>query len=208
MNDAQANTLAQSAMRDLHPSWLANLDSDLVIQARGRALGRQWLADRLARTESLYRDLQVYSDALRPPHLPVWLFQPLPVGLDRALGAHAYAGLIKTSVARAQVAHWRDLLGSDLYTRVLNTPAEGDPGPVESQPNPRASDMGERLRRQGAIELYRVAFAHHPLAAERIQLGFPRDWALSKGRARLSTPRARAVIETVRETPNAEPAPA
>jgi len=208
VNGAHANTLAQSALRDLHPSWLANLDSELVIQARDRALGRRWLADRLARTENLYRDLQVYSDALRSPQLPTWLFQPLAVGLDRALGAHAYASLVKTSVARAQVAQWRNLLGSDLYTRVLNTHAENEPGPVESQPDPTSPDMGERLYRQGAIELYRVAFEHHPLAAERVQLGFPRDWALSQGQTRLSTTRAQTVIETMTEAPNTDAAPA
>ena len=208
MNEAHVNTLAQNALRDLHPSWLPSLDSELVRQARERALGRRWLADRLARTESLLGDLRVYSDVLRPPHLPAWLFQPLPAGLDRALGAHAHAGLIKTSVARAQVAQWRERLGPDLYARVVNTPLECEPGRVETQPDPQASDMDERLCRQGAIELYRVAFAHHPLAAERVQLGFPRDWALSQGRARLSVQRARTVIETFADAAKVEPAPA
>lgn len=207
MTGPHTDTLAGAALRDLHPSWLPDLDVDLVSMARDRPLGRRWLADRLAGTGGLFGDVRVHSEALRPPRLPGWLFRPLPAGLDLTLGAHAHGALIKTAVARAQVTQLRTLLGADLYARVVNAPLASDQaGHVEALPDPEDPSLGDRLRRQGAVELHRVALGFHALAAERIERAFPRAWALARGRARLSERRARALISTTVDATKPEPA--
>ncbi len=189
-------TLAQVALHELDPSWLPMFAPELVHRARRQPLGRRWLADRLAGSVSLQRDLRVHSNELQPPQLPDWLFRPLPDQACLALGAHAHGALIKTAVARSQVARLRELLGASLYIQVLNAPPPGE-GTSGIELLLKAEDpaLEERFRHQGAVELYHLALSIHPLAAERLQLAFPKSWQLASGHPRLKTEQARQWLD-------------
>lgn len=199
------STLAQAALHELDPSWLLELAPELVDKARQQLLGRRWLADRLARTQALFGDLRVYSNDLQPPQLPEWLFRTIPDHACLALGAHAHGALIKTAVARSQVARLRELLGASLYLQVLNTPALGEAASgIELLLNAEDPGLGERFRHQGAVELYHLALSIHPLAAERLQLVFLKAWQLASGHPRLDAQRARQWLEQALATDTQE----
>lgn len=207
--DSLYPTLVQAALAGLDPSWLPELAPELVCQARQQSLGRgllaDRLADRLAEDQALFRDLSVFSNELQPPQLPEWLFRPLPNCVSLTLGAHAHGALIKTAVARSQVARLRELLGASLYTQVLNAPSPGEVA-TGIELLLKAEDIGlaERFHRQGAVELYHLALGIHPLAAERIQWVFHQSWQLASGHPRLSAGQAVRWLEAGMETHTTE----
>lgn len=194
-------TLAQAALAGLDPSWLPNLAPELVCQARQQSLGRRFLADRLADGQALFRSLSVFSNDLQPPQLPAWLFRPLPNCVSLTLGAHAHGALIKTAVARSQVARLRELLGAPLYSQVLNAPSPGEGATgIELLVNAEDTGLAERFYRQGAVELYHLALGIHPLAAERIQWVFHQSWQLASGHPRLNAGQSVRWLEGALET--------
>lgn len=197
------HSLAQAGLTDLDASWVPSVEPSLLAAGQRSQLGRHWIVNTLAESWGLFNDLSVYSEELQPPHLPLWLFSDLPSRAPLVLGALTFAGVIRKSVARAQVSRLREVLGSQLHQKILDEPDSSDTHPPATiQQNIHAviqagdhQVLATRFRRQGAAELYHSAHHYHPYAGERVALTFPRDWQLKQARRYLPESRVAEVME-------------
>lgn len=197
------HSLAQAGLADLDASWISSVEPSLLAAAQRSQVGRHWIANTLAESWGLFNDLSVYSEELQPPHLPLWLFNNLPVQAPLVLGALTFAGAIRKSVARAQVSRLREVLSLQLHQKILDEPDSLDtslPTGIQQDIN-AAIQAGDRealatcFRRQGATELFHLAHRYHPHAAERVALAYPRNWQLNQARRHLPESKVAEVME-------------
>src|SRR5689334_4891573 len=109
-------------LRRVHSSWLPGVPIELLTQARKLALGRRWLAKRLAPVSPVLFGLpaELDSDSVARLRAAAWIAplaaEPLECALD--LGSLAMAATIRTLVNRPEVVKIRGALGPERYARV------------------------------------------------------------------------------------------
>ncbi len=163
-------------LKRVHSSWLPGVPIELLTQARKLALGRRWLAKRLAPVSPVLFGLpaELDSDSVARLRAAAWLAplvaEPLECALD--LGSLAMAATIRTLVNRPEVVRIRGALGPERYARVLASPLPAQP------PIPLAGDLDmiERLIRCGAAEFAAFADSLHPAWGESVRLTYERAW--------------------------------
>jgi hypothetical protein len=183
-------------LKRVHSSWLPEIPIDLLTQARKLALGRRWLARRLATISPVLFGLpaQLDSDAVTRLRAAAWLAplaaEPLECALD--LGALAMAASIRALVNRPEITKIRSALGPERFARVLAAHV----APSQSPPMPPAGDldMMERLIRCGAAEFAAFADTVHPAWGESVRLTYECSWWLDAHAPSLTPAMAEACL--------------
>ncbi len=201
--------LVESALRDLHPTWLPGLDADLLEQARSSTMARRWLATRLT-TLALFTvppaALDIADDTLSQSAWWQRSFRTADEPL-LALGARGFQRLIKASIQRDKVLQWRRVLGRDLYEQILLLPAESmpntakrDAGNKNASIDLEDSQLAEATRRSACMALLQFAQQQHPLLQARVALAFPQAWSVADIEASwIPLPDGAAVEQQLRE---------
>jgi hypothetical protein len=165
-------------LKRVHSSWLPGVPIELLTQARKLALGRRWLAKRLATISPVLFGLpsELDSEAVTRLRAAAWVAplaaEPLESALD--LGSLAMAATIRTLVNRPEVVKIRGALGPERYARVLayHVPPSQPP----AAPPAGDLDMVERLIRCGAAEFAAFADTLHPAWGESVRLTYECSW--------------------------------
>jgi hypothetical protein len=192
-------------VKRVHSSWVPDVPIDLLTQARKLALGRRWLAKRLATVSPVLFGLPAEQDCESVARLraAMWLAplvaDPLECALD--LGSLAMAATLRTLVNRPEVVKIRGALGPERFARVLASPAASS----QSPPTPPAGDldMVERLIRCGAAEFAAFADFLHPAWGESVRLTYERAWWLEVSPPSLTPAAAQACLRLRIQHPGA-----
>jgi hypothetical protein len=199
--------LQRETVERLHPSWLPQIDAELIGTARHTALGRRWLANRLCVIRPLLFALprgvgpESAHELHRLTRLRAVLREPVESALD--LGSLALAARLRTVVSRPAVTRLRAMLGIQRYERALNASASITDAVEIPWLSMQTSDEIEVLVGQvlhhGAHELAAHAAGLHPALAESVRLSFERCWWDSPYPTALNPDAAAACLE-LRET--------
>ena len=178
--DLQRETLVR-----VHASWLPGIPVELLKVARKSALGRRWLAKRLAAASPTLFGRPAPPDSGSASGLvsAAWLMPLLRDSLECALdlGSLALASTVRTIIKGSAVVKLRAALGPARYIRVLtSTPAPSQTAKPQAPPatltDTDENEIVERLIRCGAVELAAYAEHLHPAWGESVRLTFERGW--------------------------------
>ena len=165
-------------LKRVHSSWLPGVPIELLTQARKLALGRRWLAKRLATVSPVLFGVpsELDSEDIERLRRAAWLAplaaDPLECALD--LGSLAMGATIRMLVNRPEIVKIRGALGPERFARVLALPvAPGQPAPPVGD-----LDMMDRIIRCGATEFAACAEDQHPAWGESVRLTYERTWWL------------------------------
>ena len=199
--------LQRETVERLHPSWLPDVDAELIGTARHTALGRRWLANRLCVIRPLLFTLPCGVGPGSAHELPRFarlrtiLREPAESALD--LGSLALAARLRTVVNRPAVTRLRAMLGTQRYERALNASSPTTDAVELPWLSMQTSDEIEVLVGQilhhGAHELAAYAAGLHPALAESVRLSYERCWWDSPYPTALNPDAAAACLE-LRET--------
>jgi len=199
--------LQRETVERLHPSWLPEIDAELIGTARHTELGRRWLANRLCVTRPLLFTLPCGVGPGSAHELPRFarlraiLREPAESALD--LGSLALAARLRTVVNRPAVTRLRTMLGTQRYERALKTSSAAT-GTVElpwlsMQTSEEIEVLVGQVLHHGAHELAAYAAGLHPALAESVRLSYERCWWDSPYSTALNPDAAAACLE-LRET--------
>jgi hypothetical protein len=185
--------LERAALVDVHPSWLPDIEQELVCAARDSLPGQRWLAKHLTAQSVLFRypPAALGDDGLLQAQ--PWLFQRFgawpQVMLE--LGAMVCADTIRAIVSREQVLQLRRVLGGTIYERVLQYSKQDglDRALLRDRVIPfwplADEALQDRFQRLAAVEICHQAQQVHAIAGERMRMAFPREWLMVEAKSQL-----------------------
>jgi hypothetical protein len=189
--DIQVETL-----RRVHSSWLPGIAPELLVQARRLALGRRWLANRLATVSPVLFGLpsELGPEAITELRSASWLTPIVADAIESALdlGSLAMAATVRTLVNRSDVIKLRGVLGPKRYARALAAPVDNSQGLIAITGGNH--DILDQLIRCGATELALYADSLHPAWGESVRLTFERAWWLDPPTPSLTPAAAEACL--------------
>jgi hypothetical protein len=199
--------LQRETVERLHPSWLPEIDAELIGTARHTELGRRWLANRLCVTRPLLFTLPCGVGPGSAHELPRFarlraiLREPAESALD--LGSLALAARLRTVVNRPAVTRLRTMLGTQRYERALKA-SSSTTDTVElpwlsMQTSEEIEVLVGQVLHHGAHELAAYAAGLHPALEESVRLSYERRWWDSPYPTALNPDAAAACLE-LRET--------
>ena len=172
MNPMALAPLQRAALNDLHPHWLPQLEATLIERARGSALGRRELSQRLADAGiALFARVAADADELEVLARLPWLLQPLheQQALLLDLGSSACSAALRAIVARDEVLRLRRVLGEPRYRQLLTQAAR----PRGTRLPAEAVDSDEALQAHLCVAGASALSKHLPTPiAERVKLAF------------------------------------
>lgn len=177
------SVLLACALRDLHGSWIPDLDAVLLSRAKMSAAGQRWLKARLKKVALFNHPPAGFGLMPLEGAESGWWQVPLAVESRHLieLGALGYLPDIKSSIDRDKVLQWRRVLGKDLYEKLLRVSLGKLPldTAVATAIPVRVEDaiLADMIAMSGFRALFAYASRFHHLLALRVAVAFPQAWS-------------------------------